>query len=143
MLRTPHPLRERMTLFWHDHFATSIVKVRQPALMKRQNVLLRQHALGRFRPFLLEVSRDPAMLVWLDGSSNVRGQPNENLARELLELFTLGVGHYTERDVREAARAFTGWNTTVPAPEAGGREARPPEFIFRRYLHDAGSKTIL
>jgi Protein of unknown function (DUF1800) len=143
MARTPHPLRERMTLLWHDHFATSIAKVRQPALMKRQNVLLRRHALGRFRLFLLDVCRDPAMLIWLDGNTNVRGRPNENFARELLELFTLGVGNYTERDVREAARAFTGWNITAGAPEAGGREARPPEFVFRGYLHDGGPKTIL
>jgi uncharacterized protein (DUF1800 family) len=148
MARTPHPLRERMTLFWHDHFATSIAKVRQPALMKRQNVLLRRHALGRFRPFLLEVSRDPAMLIWLDGNSNVRGRPNENYARELLELFSLGVGNYTERDVREAARAFTGWHTTSGTPLSSGERGRgegaqPPEFVFRAYLHDAGDKTFL
>src|SRR5438270_2347565 len=107
-----------MTLFWHSHFATSIAKVRQPALMQQQNALIRKHALGKFRPLVLEMSRDPAMLIWLDSNSNVKGQANENYARELMELFTLGVGHYTEKDVRQAARAFTGWHT------AGGK------FIF-------------
>jgi uncharacterized protein (DUF1800 family) len=131
MLHTPHPLLERMTLFWHNHFATSIAKVQQPSLMKRQNLLLRRHALGQFRPFVLEMSRDPAMLIWLDSNSNVKGRPNENYARELMELFTLGVGHYTESDVREAARAFTGWHTN-------GRD-----FSFSAYAHDDGAKTVL
>jgi hypothetical protein len=131
MLRSPHPLRERMTLFWHNHFATSIAKVRQPGLMKGQNLLIRRHALGKFRPFLLEMSRDPAMLAWLDSNSNVRGKPNENYARELMELFSLGVGHYTEADVKEAARAFTGWHTD-------GRS-----FTLNRFQHDDGPKTVL
>ena len=77
--------------------------------MMRQNILIRRHALGKFGPFLLEMSRDPAMLLWLDSNSNAKEKPNENFARELMELFTLGVGHYSETDVREAARAFTGW----------------------------------
>ena len=131
MIHTTHPLREKMTLFWHNHFATSIVKVRQPALMLQQNVLIRKHALGKFGPFLLEMSRDPAMLVWLDSNSNVKGKPNENYAREVMELFTLGVGHYTEKDIREAARAFTGWHTD-------GRK-----FAFNRSRHDDGTKTVL
>src|SRR5262249_39062977 len=89
------PRRERVTLFWHNHFATSILKVRQAALMKQQNILIREYALGKFGPFVLAMSRDPAMLIWLDSNSNTRGKPNENYARELMELFTLGVGHYT------------------------------------------------
>jgi uncharacterized protein (DUF1800 family) len=131
MTFTPHPLEERMTLFWHNHFATSIVKVRQPALMKQQNLLARKYALGKFRPFLLAMSQDPAMLLWLDSNSNVRGKANENYAREVMELFTLGTGHYTEADVREAARAFTGWHTD-------GKK-----FTFNRFQHDDGPKTVL
>ena len=111
MLQGGHPLREKLTLFWHNHFATSIAKVRDANLMFRQNCLLREHALGKFGPFLQAISRDAAMLVWLDSNSNVKGKPNENYARELMELFSLGVGNYTEKDIREAARAFTGWHT--------------------------------
>jgi uncharacterized protein (DUF1800 family) len=131
MLKARHPLREKMTLFWHDHFATSDAKVRNPALMFRQNRLLSEHALGRFGPFLLAVSQDPAMLYWLDSNRNVKGAPNENYARELMELFSLGVGNYAEKDVKEAARAFTGWHTD------GGR------FKFDARLHDEGTKTVL
>ncbi len=131
MLNTPRPLQEKMTLFWHNHFATSAVKVQRTRLMFRQNVLLRHHALGKFRPFLLDISRDPAMLVWLDSNNNVKGKPNENYARELMELFSLGVGHYTEKDIREAARAFTGWHTSNA------------KFDFESYQHDDGPKTVL
>src|SRR5438105_14906283 len=131
MLYGGHPLREKLTLFWHNHFATSIVKVRSADLMFRQNVLLRTHALGHFGPMLQAVSRDGAMLVWLDSNSNVKGKPNENYARELMELFSLGVGHYTEKDVREAARAFTGWRTDGVG------------FAFDARLHDGGTKTVL
>jgi hypothetical protein len=97
-----------------------------------QNRTLRRHALGRFRPFLLEVSRDPAMLIWLDSNQNVKGAPNENYAREVMELFSLGVGNYTEKDVQEAARAFTGWHHT---PDQAA-------FEFNRDLHDDGRKTL-
>jgi uncharacterized protein (DUF1800 family) len=131
MILTPHPLQERLTLFWHNHFATSVAKVKSPALMKQQNLLLRKHALGKFGPFLLEVSKDPAMLVWLDSNSNVKAHPNENYAREVMELFSLGVGNYTEHDVREAARAFTGWHTAAD------------RFSFNRLQHDDGVKTVL
>jgi hypothetical protein len=131
MLQGGHPLREKLTLFWHNHFATSIAKVRDPHLMVRQNCLLREHALGRFGPLLQAVSRDPAMLVWLDSNSNVKGRPNENYARELMELFSLGVGNYTEKDVREAARAFTGWHTDGKA------------FRFNAAAHDDGPKAVL
>ena len=131
MLHTPHPLRERLTLFWHGHFATSIDKVMLPSLMFVQNQLLRRGALGKFGPLAQQVSRDPAMLIWLDSNRNVKGRPNENYARELMELFTLGVGNYTERDVREVARAFTGWGTS------GGK------FAFNAALHDEEPKTVL
>jgi uncharacterized protein (DUF1800 family) len=131
MLQGGHPLREKLTLFWHNHFATSLAKVLDPQLMFRQNCLLRVHALARFGPLLQEMSRDPAMLLWLDSNSNVKGRPNENYARELMELFSLGVGNYTEKDVRQAARAFTGWHTD------GDR------FKFAPGAHDTGAKTIL
>ncbi len=131
MLQGGHPLREKMTLFWHNHFATSITKVRNPPLMFDQNRLLREHAFDRFEPMLQSLSRDGAMLVWLDSNSSVKGRPNENYARELLELFSLGVGNYTERDVREAARAFTGWHTH----ETG--------FRFDADSHDSGLKKVL
>jgi uncharacterized protein (DUF1800 family) len=142
MILTPHPLREKLTLFWHNHFATSIAKVRLPALMRDQNLLLRRHALGQFGPLVQAVSKDPAMLVWLDSNSNVRGRPNENYARELMELFCLGVGNYTEADVREAARAFTGWHTNVTV-EGNFNQSTKPAFVFHRSLHDDGEKTVL
>jgi len=131
ILQGGHPLREKLTLFWHNHFATSIAKVRDATLMFRQNCLLRDHALGKFGPMLQAVSRDSAMLLWLDSNSNVKGKPNENYARELMELFSLGVGNYTERDVREAARAFTGWHT-----DGSG-------YRFNSPAHDDGFKKVL
>jgi uncharacterized protein (DUF1800 family) len=109
MLVTRAPLREKMTLFWHDHFATSIQKVRLPALMMLQNDLFRRQATGNFRQLTHAVLRDPAMMLYLDTQSSKKGKPNENFAREVMELFTLGEGHYTEQDIREAARAFTGY----------------------------------
>jgi hypothetical protein len=109
MIFTPHPLRERMTLFWHNHFATSNAKVANTALMQRQNDLFRAEALGSFPALLAAIGKDPAMLIWLDSTANRKAHPNENYAREVMELFTLGRGHYTERDIQEAARAFTGW----------------------------------
>jgi uncharacterized protein (DUF1800 family) len=131
MYYSSQPLREKMALFWHNHFATSIIKVQSVGLMLRQNELIRKHALGKFAPFLLDMSRDPAMLVWLDSNSNVKSHPNENYAREVMELFSLGVGHYTEKDVLEAARAFTGWHT------------RNGEFSFNEGEHDPGRKNVL
>lgn len=121
-------LREKMTLFWHDHFACRlpIVHLAQP-----QNNTLRRHALGSFRDLLFAISQDPGMLFFLNNQQNRKEQPNENFARELLELFTLGQGHYSEQDIREAARAFTGWGFNL----AG-------EFVFRRWQHDTGSKTF-
>jgi uncharacterized protein (DUF1800 family) len=133
MLATRSPLTERMTLFWHNHFTSSLQKVRSPPLMYRQNVLLRRHALGNFGELLHAVSRDPAMIVYLDSATNRRGQPNENFARELMELFTLGEGKYEEQDIKEAARAFTGWSIEL---ETG-------EFRFRPRQHDEGAKQVL
>ena len=133
MLSTPSPLTERMTLFWHNHFVSSQQKVKPALLMYRQNLTLRAHALGNFGGLLHAIARDPAMIIYLDSARNRKGAPNENFARELMELFTLGEGHYGERDVKEAARAFTGWSL----------DRDSGEFVFRPGLHDYGSKTIL
>ncbi|MCO6457182.1 MAG: DUF1800 domain-containing protein [Pirellulaceae bacterium] len=131
MLATPDPLREKLTLFWHGHFATSAAKVQDAQLMQRQNAVLRQHALGRFEPLVQEISRDPAMLVYLDSDSNRKSHPNENYARELMELFCLGEGNYTEQDIRQLARCFTGC------------EVRRRSYRFNQYQHDSGVKTFL
>jgi uncharacterized protein (DUF1800 family) len=133
MTATPGPLREKMTLFWHNHFVSSQQKVRQPQYLYRQNLLLRDHALGNFGAFLHAIARDPAMVIYLDSASNRKGQPNENFAREVMELFTLGEGNYTERDIKEVARAFTGW----------GIDGEKGEFQFRPNAHDEGVKTVL
>ncbi len=131
MLHSPHPLREKLTLFWHNHFATSLTKVRDAWLMLGQYRLLNQHALGDFRELLAAMSTDPAMMVWLDTAQSVRGKPNENYARELMELFSLGVGNYTETDVREAARAFTGY------------ELRDGKATLNPKKHDSTAKKVL
>ena len=133
MRETPSPLTERLTLFWHNHFVSSQEKVRSATLMYRQNVLLRRHAGGSFARMLRAVARDPAMVVYLDSARNRKGAPNENFARELMELFTLGEGRYTESDVKEAARAFTGW----------GFDRESGAFRFRPAQHDGGVKTVL
>ncbi len=109
MLKTKAPLREKMVLFWHDHFATSIQKVRQPALLMLQNELFRKHATGSFKELTHAIVKDPAMMLYLDTQNSKKGKPNENFAREVMELFTLGEGNYTEKDIKEAARAFTGY----------------------------------
>ncbi len=109
MLQTNAPLREKMTLFWHDHFATSIQKVREPSVMLKQNELFRSHAFGSFKELTKAMLIDPAMMMYLDTQNSRKGNPNENFAREVMELFTLGEGNYSERDVSEAARAFTGY----------------------------------
>jgi uncharacterized protein (DUF1800 family) len=132
MLYSPHPLREKMTLFWHNHFATSNAKVNNAGFMLGQYELMRRHALGSFRSLLQEMSKDPAMMVWLDTSLSKKEMPNENYARELMELFSLGIGHYTEKDIREAARAFTGWEIVT-----GG------QAVFHADQHDDGVKTVL
>ena len=132
MVNTPSPLTERMTLFWHSHFATSQQKVRVAWLMWQQNVLLREHAVGNFATLLHAMAKDPAMLLYLDGAQNRRTAPNENFARELMELFTLGEGHYTERDVKEAARAFAGWSV----------DADHGRFLLRPFQQDRGPKVL-
>ena len=109
MLKTQAPLREKMTLFWHDHFATSIQKVKQPVFMIRQNELFRRSAFSSFKDLTQAILMDPAMTLYLDTQSSKKDMPNENFAREVMELFTLGEGNYTEQDIREAARAFTGY----------------------------------
>lgn len=128
---TKRPFHARMALFWHDHFATSQVKVQDVGLMYRQLLLLEDCALGPFGAFLKKIARDPAMVRWLDGNQNAKGRPNENFAREILELFSLGLGNYTERDIQEAARAFTGWHE------------RRGQFAFQARLHDDGEKEVL
>jgi uncharacterized protein (DUF1800 family) len=134
MTATPSPLTERMTLFWHNHFTSAFRKVRLPMLLYRQNVTLRQHAVGNFAKLVHAMAADPAMIVYLDSLQNRRGYPNENFARELLELFTLGEGQgYTETDIKEAARAFTGWSL----------ERETAAYRFRPFLHDDGEKTFM
>ncbi len=136
LLQTKAPVNEHMTLFWHNHFTSSLEKVEQPKLLYLQNKLLRQNAIGNFRNLLHKVARDPAMLVYLDGSKNVKGSPNENFARELLELFTLGRGHYKESDIKAAAIAFTGWgvdrNRGTYVYDARKHDSRPVTFMGRR-----------
>lgn len=131
MLKSPDPLGERLTLTWHNHFATSNRKVQDLVRMRGQNERLRQLARAPFDELLAAAVKHPAMLVWLDADSNRKGHANENLARELMELFTLGIDNFDEHDVQEAARALTGWSI------AGG------EFGFREARHDDGEKTVL
>ncbi len=133
MLTTSSPLTERMTLFWHNHFVSSQQKVRVARYMYAQNALLRANALGNFGTMLHAVSKDPAMLIYLDTAQSRKGQPNENFAREVMELFTLGEGHYNEQDIKEAARAFTGWSIDRDAGQ----------YLFRPGIHDNGVKTVL
>ncbi|HUK32974.1 MAG TPA: DUF1800 domain-containing protein [Vicinamibacterales bacterium] len=131
MLTTKRPLEEKLTLLWHGHFATGDTKVRDYRMMLRQNQMLRRNAEGSLRALLVGILKDPAMLVYLDNGENVKAHPNENFGRELLELFTMGVGNYSEHDVREAARAFTGWTNDLL------------EFRFNQAQHDFGEKTFL
>jgi uncharacterized protein (DUF1800 family) len=133
MLFGPDPLGERLALAWHDHFATGYAKVRSAAAMRRQNDLFRTHARAKFATLLNAAVRDPALLVYLDAPANRKGHPNENLARELMELFTLGIGKYTEADVKEAARCLTGW----------GVDAHADAFAESAARHDGGEKTVL
>jgi uncharacterized protein (DUF1800 family) len=136
MVRSRRPLVERMTLVWHDWFATSDEGVGSQRLMLRQNALFRRHALGNFRTLLLNVTRDPAMILWLSSADNTKWEPNENYARELMELFTLGVNRgYTEQDVRQQARALTGFRYDWT-------DAGPVGFRFDPEYHDTGLKTI-
>lgn len=143
MLTTTKPLLEKVALFWHNHFATSASKVTNSYSMMEQIDTFRRHGLGSFRTLIGEVSQDPAMLFWLDNNLNVKGKANENFAREVMELFTLGIGNYTESDVQEAARAFTGWGYGFGLRTAGDRAPRRRErFVFDRSKHDTGDKKI-
>jgi hypothetical protein len=130
MRTTPRPLQEKMTLFWHGHFAVSAQKVRQARLNYELNQIFREHATGNFGQLVRAVGKSPAMLEYLDQRQSRKEHPNENWARELFELFTLGVGNYTERDIKEAARAFTGWTS------------RDGRFVFNARIHDDGRKVI-
>jgi uncharacterized protein (DUF1800 family) len=132
ILTTEAPLREKMTLFWHDHFATSFQKTKRPAFLIKQNELFREMAFGSFKDLTKSVMRDPAMLFYLDGQDSKKGSPNENFAREVLELFTLGEGNYTENDIKEGARAFTGYRLN--------RKDLGVEHFKKQW--DDGSKTV-
>ena len=162
MIHTRRPLQEKMTLFWHNHFATGFSKLaddsgmvqgakmlaHKPGVLRGpqgQIELFRQYALGNFRDLLLEVAKDPAMLVWLDGHSNTKAKPQENFGREIMELFTVGVGYYTEPDVYAAARVFTGWNLQRSAEytkdDYGDMNAYQ-EFVWRPEQHETSAKTF-
>ena len=156
MVHSRRPLQEKMALFWHNHFATANSKVsgelgategaralaakasEDSAGFQGQIELLRQHALGNFRDLLVAIAQDPAMLVWLDGRSNFRAQPQENFARELMELFTMGVGTFAETDVYAGARVFTGWNLARPGAGSAQRYA----FVYNGGQHDTAAKTF-
>ncbi len=146
MVHCPDPLGERLALMWHSHFATSNEKVRDFRAMIRQNALFREHARAPFGELLGRMAGDPALLVYLDAQANRKERPNENLARELMELFTLGVGHYTEADIKEAARALTGWEPGRPAENEVRAMMGPPlEQQWVRYSprrHDDSEKTV-
>jgi uncharacterized protein (DUF1800 family) len=159
MIHTRRPLQEKMALFWHNHFATAYSKLAadsgnlqaakmlalKPGVVRGpqgQLELFRQYALGNFRDLLLQVARDPAMLVWLDGKSNTQAMPQENFGREVMELFTAGVGHYTESDVYAAARVFTGWNLRQSTGYSREDVNAYQEFIYNAEQHDINAKTF-
>ncbi len=135
MIRTPTPLLEKMTLFWHGHFATSGQKVNDSSAMLTQNQILRQYALGPFEPMVQAISRDVAMLTYLDSTENRKTRPNENYARELMELFCLGLDRYSEQDIKAVARCFTGWEVR--------RVSGAAKFHFNENQHDRGTKSFL
>ena len=160
MIHSDRPLQEKMTLFWHNHFATGYTKINglvgaaeasrymaakpseDPGGVRGQIEMLRDNALGNFRDILLEIAKDTAMLFWLDGYTNTRLRPQENFGREIMELFTMGVGHYTEPDVYAAARVFTGWNLLAPGRAVTTDPTQAYKFIFRPEQHDTASKTF-
>lgn len=133
ILNTEAPLIEKMTLFWHGHFSTSFSKVNDIPLMLRQNELFRNYALGNFHELVLQIGKDPAMMIYLDVNSNRKGKPNENYAREVMELFTLGIGNYTEQDIKETARSLTGWSY----------DRKEGQVKFNKGQYDAANKTVL
>lgn len=154
MITTNRPLEENLTLFWHNHFAVSGSKITYGPMMVGYLETLRENAAGNFRTLLGEIARDPAMIRWLDTDTNIKGRPNENFAREIMELFTLGIGNYTEKDIQEATRAFTGWSLRNALPDAGripqstqlamAIEDERPIIVFSDSpaLHDKKNKTI-
>jgi len=131
MLSSPRPLQEKMALFWHGHYAVNEPKVRDYRKLLAELELYENHGTGNFRDLMVAMAQDPGMLTFLDAGVNVKGAPNENFAREIMEMFTMGVGHYTEKDIREAARAFTGWNYM------------DLKFVVNKDQHDDGEKTFL
>ncbi|MCG8404222.1 MAG: DUF1800 domain-containing protein [Phycisphaerales bacterium] len=133
MVSSSRPLQEKLVLFWHGHLTSGYREVQSSRLMYEQNHLLRKHASGRLRELLIDVTEDPAMILYLNTQQNRKRKPNENYARELLELFTMGPGHYTEKDIKEAARAFTGL----------GLDKKTGRTIYRARQHDSGEKTFL
>ncbi len=142
MVNTKRPLQEKMTLFWHHVFATGWTKSEHTPTIVQHIEMLRQNCLGNLRTLLVELSKDPAMIYWLDNSENHNGAPNENYGRELLELFSMGIGNYTESDIKNVARAFTGWTFEQPLPlyPYGHFQAR---FVYRPEDHDDGEKVFL
>jgi uncharacterized protein (DUF1800 family) len=158
MMHSERPLQEKMTLFWHNHFATGYNKIagalnaaeaarymaakssEDAGQVRGQIEMLRDNALGNFRDILLNIAKDTAMLVWLDGRTNTKTKPQENFGREIMELFTMGVGNYTETDVYAAARVFSGWN--LARPGAAGAPEQHYEFVFNAAQHDTGEKTF-
>jgi uncharacterized protein (DUF1800 family) len=158
LVHTSRPLQEKMTLFWHNHFATGYNKIagalgategarylaakasEDPGQVRGQLEMLRDNALGNFRDILLAVAKDTATLVWLDGRTNTKAKPQENFGREIMELFTVGVGNYTEADVYAAARVFSGWN--LQRPGAAGDPAQHYEFIYNASQHETTAKTF-
>src|SRR5581483_7138267 len=158
MVHSDRPLQEKMTLFWHNHFATGYTKIagalgttegarylaakasEDPGQVRGQIEMLRDNALGNFRDILLNIARDTAMLVWLDGRTNTKAKPQENFGREIMELFTMGVGHYTEPDVYAAARVFTGWNLQRIGSAADGSQHYT--FIYNASQHETTAKTF-
>ena len=151
MINTSRPLEEKLALFWHSIFATGYTKLNQPKAILNQIEMFRRHGLGRFRDLLAEVSRDPAMIFWLDNKDNHKDAVNENFGRELLELFSMGVGNYTEDDVRQSSRAFTGWtirNAAHHTVRASQDSVWPYgrldwQYEYRGDDHDDGEKTFL
>ena len=139
MVNSRRPLEEKIALFWHHVFATANTKAVQVA---DQIEMFRGNGLSDMKTILTDLSRDPSMIFWLDNNENVKGEPNENYGRELLELFSMGVGNYTEDDIKNAARAFTGWTITQPIPEYPTNQTRS-DFVYRPELHDDGPKTFL
>src|SRR3954471_24414379 len=158
MVHSDRPLQEKMTLFWHNHFATGYNKIagtyggtegarylaakasEDPGQVRGQIETLREHALGSFKDILLAMAKDTAMLVWLDGRTNTKAKPQENFGREIMELFTVGVGNYTEPDVYAAARVFSGWNLQRPGTAADGSQHY--EFVYNAGQHETTAKTF-